>query len=273
MNAYYSRIESAAEYLRKRIPVLPTLGIVLGSGWGGLIGGVERPIEIPYGDVPGMKPSNVPGHAGKWIFGRVNGVPCAIMSGRLHYYEGHSLSDVTLPIRVMKALGISTVVLTNAAGAVNLDFHPGDLMIMTDHINFVGANPLSGPNDDRLGERFPDMTAVYDKALIDIAMDVATGQQLPVRQGVYAWFNGPSFETPAEIRMVRTVGGDAVGMSTAPEVIVAGHCGMEVLGITLVSNMAAGILPQPLSEQEVLDAAAAARDKFSGLILACLKEL
>lgn len=262
MGEYMRKIEAAAAFLKTRAGIEPRVGVVLGSGWGALLTGVENPTAVPYAEVPGMKVSSVPGHAGKWIFGTVNGQPCAIMSGRLHYYEGHALADVTLPVRIMKAMGVCVLILTNAAGAVNTAFEPGDLMLITDHINLTGANPLFGPNEDELGARFPDMSRVYDPALLDAARAVSREQGFPVREGVYTWMTGPSFETPAEIRMARLLGGDAVGMSTVPEAIVARHAGLRVLAASCMTNMAAGVLDQPLSHQEVLETAARVERPF-----------
>ncbi len=262
MSDYVSMIEKAADYLLLRAGVKPRVGVVLGSGWGGLLTGVEGAVKVPYQDVPGMKRSTVVGHQGAWIFGHVNGQPCAIMSGRLHYYEGHDLKDVTFPVRVMKAMGIEVLILTNAAGAVNVGFNAGDLMLITDHINFTGANPLFGANEDCLGPRFPDMSRAYDQELLGIARAVAREQAFPVREGVYAWFTGPSFETPAEIKMARAMGADAVGMSTVPETIVARHAGMRVLAASCATNMAAGVTDQPLSHEEVMQTAARVEAPF-----------
>lgn len=270
MSEYTKRIETASDYLLARAGIAPRVGVVLGSGWGGLLKGVANPVEIPYKDVPGMPVSSVPGHAGKWVFGQIGDQRCAIMSGRVHYYEGYPLRDVTLPIRIMKQMGVQILLLTNAAGAVNKGYKPGDIMIITDHLNLSGNNPLIGPNDDWLGPRFPDMSEAYDKALVALARDMAEGSELSVHEGVYAWMSGPSFETPAEIRMVRTLGGDAVGMSTVPEILVGVHSGMEVLGLSCLSNMAAGILDQPLNHQEVVEIGKRVQKSFTGLLLEIL---
>ena len=262
MSEYTQKIAAAVAFLSERMPQAPRLGLVLGSGWGGIVSGVEDPICIPYDQVPGMCASTVAGHAGQWIFGTVNGRYVAIMSGRLHYYEGHDLKDVTAPIRIMKEMGVQTVVLTNAAGAVNTSFKPGDLMLITDHISMTGVNPLFGKNEDQWGPRFPDMSKAYDPELLSIAEAVAQEQNFPIQKGVYTWMSGPSFETPAEIRMVRSIGGDAVGMSTVPEAIVARHGGMRVLAASCMTNMAAGVLDQPLCHEEVLETAERVKDSF-----------
>ena len=253
MTEYLQKINTAADYIREKIPFMPKLGLVLGSGWNMIVEDMEDTVRIPYAEVPGMIASTVPGHAGEWVFGKIGGREVCVMAGRIHYYEGHPLKDVTLPIRVMKALGIETVVLTNAAGAVNKGFEPGDMMLITDHINLTASNPLIGPNEDELGVRFPDMSKAYDPALREAARSVAREQGMTLREGVYLWLTGPTFETPAEIRMARALGADAVGMSTVPETIVARHGGMRVLALSCMTNMAAGVLDQPLTHQEVLE--------------------
>lgn len=253
MSEYLQKIDRAAAYIRERVSISPKLGLVLGSGWNMILEDIKDAVRIPYGEVPGMAKSTVPGHAGEWVFGNIGGHEVCVMSGRVHYYEGHSLKDVTLPMRIMKALGIEKLVLTNAAGAVNKDFKPGDMMLITDHINMTASNPLIGANEDALGTRFPDMTKAYDPEMREVAKSIAQAQGLTLREGVYMWLTGPSFETPAEIRMARILGADAVGMSTVPEVIVARHGGMRVLALSCMTNMAAGVLDQPLSHQEVLD--------------------
>ena len=267
------RIDSAAEAVRARTGATPELGLILGSGLGDFCDRLENQTVIPFSDLPGFPLPTVEGHEGALVLGTCRGRAVAALRGRVHYYEGYAQQEITIPVRVMAKLGVRTLVLTNAAGGVNLNFQPGNLMLISDHINLSGANPLIGPNLDAFGPRFPDMSDVYTKALRERLRPLAAQAGIPLREGVYFYCYGPQYETPAEIRAVRALGGDAVGMSTAPEAIVAGHCGMEVLGFTLLSNMAAGILDQPLSEQEVLDAAAAARDKFSRLVLACLSKL
>jgi purine-nucleoside phosphorylase len=266
MSEYTKKIEAAADHMRSRIRVKPELGLVLGSGWNMILDGIEAPVRIAYAQVPGMAASTVPGHAGEWVFGRIGGREVAVMSGRIHYYEGLPIRDVVFPIRVMKALGVETVVLTNAAGAVNKDFEPGDMMLITDHINMTANNPLIGPNDEELGARFPDMSRAYDRSLMDAARRVAAEQGMTLREGVYMWLTGPTFETPAEIRMARTLGADAVGMSTVPEVIAARHGGMRVLALSCMTNMAAGVLDQPLSHAEVLETAARVRVGYRAFV-------
>jgi purine-nucleoside phosphorylase len=262
MSEYVKKINAAADYIRRRIPAAPRLGLVLGSGWNMILEDIQSPVRIPYAEVPGMVASTVPGHAGEWVFGKISGRDVCVMSGRVHYYEGYSLKDVTLPIRVMKALGVERVVLTNAAGAVNKGFEPGDMMLITDHINLTAANPLTGPNDDDLGTRFPDMSRAYDREMQEAARSVAREQGTTLREGVYMWLTGPTFETPAEIRMARTLGADAVGMSTVPEVIAARHGGTRVLALSCMTNMAAGVLDQPLSHAEVLETANRVRSAY-----------
>lgn len=266
MSEYVEKIRIAAAYIRERIHTAPRIALVLGSGWNMILGEIQKPVKIPYAQVPGMAASTVPGHAGEWVFGSIGGCEVAVMSGRVHYYEGHSIQDVALPIRIMKALGIETVVLTNAAGAVNKDFLPGDMMLITDHINMTASNPLIGANEDELGTRFPDMSRAYDRQLAQIARDVARQQQMKLREGVYMWLTGPTFETPAEIRMARTLGADAVGMSTVPEVITARHGDMRILALSCMTNMAAGVLDQPLSHAEVLETAGRVRSAYKAFL-------
>ena len=238
----------SAGFLRERLgDFAPKIAMVLGSGLGYLGDQVERPIFVDYRDIPHFKASTAPGHKGRLVFGFLEGQPVAVMQGRMHHYEGYSYEEVTYAVRVLRLLGCETLVVTNAAGCVNTSWQAGDLMLITDHIKLFSVSPLRGENLPEFGTRFPDASRLYTPRLQD--------------------------ETPAEVRAARILGGDAVGMSTAPEVVVAGHCGMEVLGLTLLSNMAAGILDQPLSEQEVLDAAEAAKEKFSGLIRACLRKM
>ena len=246
------KIRLAADYLRDRLPAAPQVGLVLGSGLGGLAGRLENPVYIPYSEIPGFVASTAPGHAGRFVAGRLAGRQVLCMQGRLHFYEGHSMEDIVFPVRVMKELGIEALILTNAAGGVNLEFSVGDLMIIEDHINFMGRNPLTGPNDEEVGPRFCDMTFAYTPALRELALKVAAEQGVAVRTGVYLGYMGPSYETPAEIRAFRTLGADAVGMSTVPEVIAASHCGLPVLAISLITNMAAGIEKKKLSGDEVI---------------------
>lgn len=248
-------VSEAAEYLRARLPARPDLALVLGSGLGGLADRIEDPVYIPYGQIPHFPVSTAPGHAGRFVFGRLSGRMVLCMQGRFHYYEGHDMAAIALPVRVLKALGCRALVLTNAAGGVNWDFSVGDFMLITDHINFMGANPLRGENDDAIGPRFCDMTHVYTPEFQQTARQVAAQQGITLREGVYLGYMGPSFETPAEIRAFRTLGADAVGMSTVPEVIAASHCGLPVLGVSLITNMAAGMAGKRLSGDEVIEIA------------------
>ena len=248
-------VSEAAEYLRARLPARPDLALVLGSGLGGLADRIEDPVYIPYGQIPHFPVSTAPGHAGRFVFGRLSGRMVLCMQGRFHYYEGHDMAAIALPVRVLKALGCRALVLTNAAGGVNWDFAVGDFMLITDHINFMGANPLRGENDDAIGPRFCDMTHVYTPEFQQTARQVAAQQGITLREGVYLGYMGPSFETPAEIRAFRTLGADAVGMSTVPEAIAASHCGLPVLGVSLITNMAAGMAGKRLSGDEVIEIA------------------
>ena len=274
MDFTFQQYEESAQAIRARLGgFAPKVAMILGSGLGYLGDQVEGAVTVPYGEIPYFKSSTAPGHKGRLVFGTLEGQRVAVMQGRLHTYEGWSFADVSYPVRVLRLLGAETLIVTNAAGAVNTAFSAGDIMLITDHIKLFGVSPLCGPNLEEFGPRFPDMSHVYTPRLQDNAREAAEELSIPLRQGVYMYFPGPQYETPAEVRAARVLGADAAGMSTAPEVITAGHCGMRVLGFTLLSNMGAGILDQPLSEQEVLDAAAACRDKFSRLVLACLKKI
>ena len=274
MNFTFAQYRESADFLESRLKGFrPKVAMVLGSGLGYLGDEVSDPIIVPYGEIPHFKHSTAPGHKGQLVFGMLAGQPVAVMQGRMHHYEGYSYEEVGYAVRVLRLLGCDTLFVTNAAGGVNWSFKAGDLMLITDQIKPFLESPLRGENLPEFGPRFPDCSSLYTPALQDLARKQARRLDLDLKEGVYIYFPGPQYETPAEVRMARLLGGDAVGMSTAPEVIIAGHCGMKVLGLTLVSNMAAGVLPQPLSEEEVLEAAAAARDRFSGLLLACLEHL
>lgn len=246
-------VQEAAEYVRARIGETPRIGLILGSGLGGIAEVIEDKHVIPYGEIPHFVCSTAPGHKGQFVAGRFGGKPVICMQGRLHFYEGHALSDIIFPVRVMKQLGVTSLIVTNAAGGINTSFQVGDLMLIEDHINFMGTNPLIGPNDASFGPRFCDMTYTYTPALRQAAQEAAQTLGLTLQKGVYLGCTGPSYETPAEIRAFRTLGADAVGMSTVPEVIAASHCGLQVLAFSLITNMAAGILDQPLTEEEVID--------------------
>ncbi len=274
MNYTFAQYQESAEYIRSKIgDFTPKAAMVLGSGLGFMGDVVKAPIVVPYGEIPHFKASTAPGHKGQLVFGYLEDKPVAVMQGRMHHYEGYSYEEVSYAVRVLRLLGADTLIVTNAAGCVRTDWKAGDLMLITDHIKMFSESPLRGENLPEFGVRFPDASSLYTPALRDLARQAAAELGIELREGVYFYCYGPQYETPAEVRAARILGGDAVGMSTAPEVIVAGHCGMQVLGFTLLSNMAAGILDQPLSEQEVLDAAEACKDKFSRLVLSCLKKL
>ena len=262
----YEKIKAAADYIRARISLRPTIGLVLGSGLGGYADTLEEAVRIPYSEIPNFPVPTIPGHSGALVFGRKCGQEVVVLQGRIHYYEGLTQREITLPIRVLAALGIKTVVLTNACGGVNLGFKPGDLMLISDHINFSGANPLIGPNMDEFGVRFPDMSDLYTASLRAKIKETAQKAGISLQEGVYAMYSGPNYETPAEIRMFRIMGADTVGMSTVPEAIVAGHCGMQVVGISCVTNMAAGVLPVKLSHAEVTETANRVKEVFQKLI-------
>lgn len=260
------KIRNAASYIRARVSAQPAIGLVLGSGLGDFADTLEDAVRIPYAEIPDFPVPSVPGHSGALVFGRKCGRDVVVMQGRIHYYEGLSQKEITLPIRVLAALGVKTLVLTNACGGVNLSFTPGDLMLISDHINFSGSNPLIGPNFDAFGPRFPDMSDLYTASLRAAIKEKAQIAGIPLREGVYAMYSGPNYETPAEIRMFRTLGADTVGMSTVPEALVAGHCGMQVVGVSCVTNMAAGVLPVKLSHAEVTETANRVSVKFRSLI-------
>ncbi len=247
-------VQRAAEALRAAIGMAPKTAIVLGSGLGGLADAIEQPVYAPYAGLPGFAVSTAPGHTGRFVAGKLAGKPVLCMQGRLHFYEGHSMQDIAFPVRVMKAAGVENLLLTNAAGGVNNGFSVGDLMLIEDHINFMGKNPLTGPNDEAIGPRFCDMSTAYTPALREIALAVAAEQGIPLQRGVYLGYMGPSYETPAEIRAFRLLGADAVGMSTVPEVIAAAHCGLRVLAVSLITNLAAGMAGK-LSGEDVIETA------------------
>ncbi|MGR6115418.1 purine-nucleoside phosphorylase [Aeribacillus composti] len=259
-------VEKASQFLKDKCKQTPEIGLVLGSGLGVLAEEVEDAVTIPYSDIPYFPVSTVEGHKGQFVIGELNGKTVAIMQGRFHFYEGYSVKQVTFPVRVMKALGIHSLIVTNAAGGINQSYQPGDLMLITDHINNMGQNPLIGEHSPELGDRFPDMSEAYDSRLIQLAKEAAKELGIEIKEGVYVANTGPSYETPAEIRMLRAIGGDAVGMSTVPEVIVANQVIMKVLGISCITNMAAGILKQPLTHEEVMKTAEMVRADFIALV-------
>jgi len=266
MSVYYEQVSAAAGAVREKVGSLPEVAVVLGSGLGDFAGTLAAPVSMAYASLPHWPESRVVGHAGRLVIGQLGPRRVAALAGRCHAYEGHDLKTVTFATRVMGMLGVRTLILTNAAGGINTDFAEGALMAIDDHINLTGDNPLVGENDERFGVRFPDMSEVYSKRLRGIADETAAAQQLALRHGVYAALLGPSYETPAEIRYLRTIGADAVGMSTAGEAIVARHMGMDVLGISCITNMAAGVLPQPLRHDEVMATARRVRGEFIGLL-------
>ncbi|QUH20719.1 purine-nucleoside phosphorylase [Alkaliphilus sp. B6464] len=253
MKEYSQKILEAKSYIENKINLKPAIGLILGSGLGILADEIKNSHIISYKDIPNFPISTVEGHAGELVIGELMGKQVIALKGRFHYYEGYSMDKVTFPVRVMIALGVKQIIVTNAAGGVNKNFTPGDLMIIEDHINFAFDNPLIGPNDNKLGVRFPDMSQAYNLELIDIAKRVARENNIDIKTGVYAFLTGPTYETPAEVKMMSILGADAVGMSTVPEVIAAVHGGIDVLGISCITNMASGILDQPLSHDEVIE--------------------
>ena len=269
----YDRVEEAAAAVRSRCDALPETAIVLGSGLGDFADTLLDAIAMPYGDLPHWPASRVQGHAGRLVIGNAGGRRVAALSGRVHFYEGYDLSTVVFATRVMGRLGVKQIILTNAAGGINTGFAQGALMIIDDHVNMLGTNPLVGMNDDRFGPRFPDMSEVYSARLRRIADAAARAKGVPVSHGVYIAVHGPSYETPAEIRFFRTIGADAVGMSTAPEAIAARHMGIEVLGISCITNMAAGVLPKPLVHDEVMETARRVRGSFIALLEGIIERL
>lgn len=267
-------IQEAAAYIRQHSNnINPEIGLILGSGLGVLADLIEDGISIPYHDIPHFPVSTVEGHAGELLLGTVGGRKVMMMKGRFHLYEGYKPELTTFPVRVMKELGVKSMLVTNAAGGVNTSYEAGDLMVISDHLNMTGTNPLMGTNDNALGVRFPDMSEAYSKRLRAVAHEVAQEQGVKLQEGVYAGLLGPNYETPAEIVMLRTLGSDAVGMSTVSEVIVARHAGLEVLGFSCITNMAAGILDQPLDHSEVMETADRVREKFLKLVLGIIPKM
>ena len=268
------QLDACAAFLRGKRDRVPAVGLVLGSGLGAFAERLKNRLAIPYEEIPHFPvPSGVVGHAGELVLGDVDSTPVAVLSGRVHFYEGRPMTDVVFPARALARLGVGAVVLTNAAGGVRRTFKPGDLMLLTDHINAFGTNPLIGPNEDSLGARFPDMSRVYDPGLRKLAKDTARSLRIPLREGVYLGNSGPSYETPAEIRAYRTIGADAVGMSTVPEAIALSHTGVRVLGISTITNMAAGILPKPLDHSEVLATTKKVGGRFVRLLTALVPKI
>jgi purine-nucleoside phosphorylase len=273
MSDYYARVQETADWLRHRHGDPPDVAIVLGSGLGEFTDALADAVACAYGDVPNWPASSIVGHAGRLVVGRMAGKRVLALSGRVHFYEGHDLRTVTFAIRAIAAYGVKTLILTNAAGGITPQLTPGTLMLIDDHINLLGSNPLLGPNEDRFGARFPDMSEVYSKRLRELALTAAAAAGVRLARGVYVAVHGPSYETPAEIRAFRVLGADAVGMSTVPEAIVARHMGVDVLGISCISNAAAGVLPQPLVHDEVMEVARRVRAEFSSLLEAIIGRL
>lgn len=271
MGQVYKKLMRCYEDVRKRTAFVPKVAVVLGSGLGDYAEDIRVEYELPYSEIEGFPVSTVPGHAGKFIFGYIDQVPVACMKGRVHYYEGYPVSDVVLPVRLLKLMGAEILFLTNAAGGVNTSFHAGDLMLIRDHISAFAPNPLIGPNIDELGPRFPDMSKVYDRELQKLIVGRAKENHIYLQEGVYAQMTGPSYESPAEIRMLRMLGCDAVGMSTVVEAIAANHTGMKICGVSCISNLAAGMSEHPLSHREVQEAADMAAPAFKRLVTEAVK--
>ncbi|HEX5228797.1 MAG TPA: purine-nucleoside phosphorylase [Bryobacteraceae bacterium] len=273
MTDHFAQADSAAKLILKRTPLRPKIGLVLGSGLGAFADSLTDATHVPYADIPSFPQSTAIGHAGRLVIGHAGTVPVAAMQGRVHQYEGYSAHEVAFPVRVFGRMGIRAVILTNAAGGINLGYSQGALVLLRDHINLQGTNPLVGSNDDRFGVRFPDMTQAYSRAYRQIAREEAAKLSIPLHEGVYAALLGPSYETPAEIEYLRRIGADLVGMSTVAEVIAARHMGMSVLAISCVTNMAAGILDQPLSHAEVMETGERVKSTFEALLRAVLPRI
>jgi len=272
-SSLYERAQRAAEQIHSSAGARPTVAIVLGSGLGAFADELTESTSIAYKEIAGFAQATVEGHAGRLVIGKAGEVLIAAMQGRFHFYEGYALEDVTFPIRVLKSLGVRTLILTNAAGSLNTEFTPGTLMVISDHINLMGVNPLIGPNDERFGPRFPDLTSTYDPDLQSIVIEEANGLNIDLRRGVYAALTGPSYETPAEIHMVRTLGADAVGMSTVPEAIVARHMDMRVIGISCITNLAAGVSNRPVDHSQVIATGERVREQFTELLRRVIAKL
>ena len=260
------KIKAAAAYLLEHTTQRPTVGLVLGSGLGDFADTLTDAVRIPFSQIPNFPVPTAPGHAGALVFGKKQGKDVVVLQGRIHFYEGLPQREITLPVRVLAAIGVKQLILTNAAGGVNTAYHPGDLMLISDHINYSFSNPLIGPNLENFGPRFPDASDVYTTELRTAVKTAADAAGIHLQEGVYMMFSGPSYETPAEIRMARVLGADAVGMSTVPEALVAAHCGLQVVGISCITNMAAGVLPQKLTHDEVMETAARVHDTFQQVL-------
>jgi len=266
MSDLKQKIEKAVFCIRAKTTSSPKIGLILGSGLGDFTDSLDSKISIPYSEIPEFPLSTVEGHDGAFVFGDYKGIPVVALRGRLHYYEGYPQNEITMPVRIMKKLGVETLILTNAAGGVNLEFSAGTLMLIADHINYSGANPLIGANLDEFGPRFPDTTDIYTKDLRNKLKETAALEGILLKEGVYIMYSGPNYETPAEIRFFRTIGADAVGMSTVPEALVAAHCGMKVIGVSCITNMASGITDKKLNHQEVIETANRVKHDFTRLI-------
>lgn len=273
MDHIAEKLAETAAFFKKNRDIKPEVAMILGSGLGVLAEEISSPYAVDYRDIPHFPLSTVEGHPGRLVFGELEGRQVMAMQGRFHFYEGYSMERITYPVRLMKELGISRLLVTNAAGGINTSFVPGDLMLITDHINLMGTNPLMGANFSPQGPRFPDMSHAYSRELLAAGKEAGESLGIALREGVYAAVTGPSYETPAEIRFLRAIGADAVGMSTAPEVIVANHAGMKVLGISCITNMAAGVLPQKLDHEEVMETAERAKEQFSALVRSIVKSI
>jgi purine-nucleoside phosphorylase len=269
----WEQVERASEYLKERIDVVPEIGIILGTGLGSFANEIDTLQEFAYSEIPGYKTSTVQGHSGKLIIGTIAGIPVIAMKGRLHYYEGYTMNEITFPVKVMIRLGIKTLLVSNASGGLNPDFVPGDIMVITDHINLFPEHPLRGENNDKIGTRFPDMSNAYNKQLIDKALKIGREKNIPLRQGVYIGTQGPSYETLSEYRYFRIIGGDAVGMSTVPEIIVANHAGITCFGISVIGNVGLDANAGPVSHEEVQENTKTAHTNVSILFTELIKEI
>jgi purine-nucleoside phosphorylase len=266
MSAISERIDNAVSYIRTKSALIPRIGLVLGSGLGEFADNLDDMVNVPYSEIPDFPLSTVEGHEGAFVFGKFNDIPVVILRGRLHYYEGYSQQEITMPVRIMKKIGVETLILTNSAGGINLKFSAGTLMLITDHINYSGANPLIGPNLDEFGPRFPDASDIYTKDLRIQIKEKAAHEGISLEEGIYFMYSGPNYETPAEIRFFRTAGADAVGMSTVPEALIARHCGMKLIGISCITNMASGVLDKKLDHKEVIEIANRKKQDITKLI-------
>lgn len=273
MNEPFAFYEKTAEYVKSRVPFAPELGLILGTGLGPLAKQIENPVEIDYRDIPNFLVSTAPDHAGKLIFGTLEGKKLVCMSGRFHSYEGYDFEQLAIPVRLFKLLGVKQLIVTNAAGGVNERYRPGDIMVISDHIKLNGASPMRGKNLPEFGDRFFDVSRMYTPRLRELALRLAKDTALRVHEGVYFFMPGPQFETPAEIRAIRLLGGDAVGMSTVTEALTAAHCGIELLGFSVITNMAAGMLDQPLTTEEVSETGRMIEERFSAYLKSVIREM